>query len=196
MSLLRRPPIECLFVSLFILFLFLFRVCHSKTSFYWAGDPRLQEYRPRRRCEAGPAAPKPMAPGNGVTFLWRHAVDRRFGAAVDTTRRCRHPGAPAPEKDSAIPDHISQMRRNIVPPHKNLTRVVGGCFSLCGRSPSGAPVSPVLAAPLFASVCAQSHAKHPPGPSDFVIWRDGEIGDGTRNGPVWRPSDGALLFGT
>ena len=30
------------------------------------------------RCKAGPAAPKPMAPGNGVTFLWRHAVDRRF----------------------------------------------------------------------------------------------------------------------
>ena len=48
-----------------------------------------------RRCEAGPAAPKPMAPGNGATFLWRHAFDRRFGDAVDSTmddtRRCRHP---------------------------------------------------------------------------------------------------------
>ena len=32
-----------------------------------------------------------MAPGNDATFLWRHAVDRRFGAAVDNTRRCRHP---------------------------------------------------------------------------------------------------------
>ena len=32
-----------------------------------------------------------MAPGNGVTLSWRHAVDRRFGAAVDSTRRCRHP---------------------------------------------------------------------------------------------------------
>ena len=40
--------------------------------------------------------PKPMAPDNGATFLWRHAVDRRFGAAVDNTRRCcRHP-IPAP----------------------------------------------------------------------------------------------------
>ena len=97
MSSLRRSPIGFLFVSLFIVFLFLFRVCHSKTSLYWAGDPMPQEYRPRRRCEAGPAAPKPMAPGNGVTFLWRHAIDRRFGAAVDNTRRCRHPGAPAPE---------------------------------------------------------------------------------------------------
>ena len=86
MSSLRRPPIEFLFVSLFFLFSLFFRVCHSKPSFYWAGDPRPQEYRPRRRCEAGPAAPKPMAPGNGVTFLWRHAVDRRFGAAVDNTR--------------------------------------------------------------------------------------------------------------
>ena len=92
MSPLRRPPIEFHFCFSFILFLFLFRVCHNKTSFYWAGDPRSQEYRPRRRrCEAGPAAPKPMAPGSGVTFLWRHAVDRRFGAAVDNTRRCRHP---------------------------------------------------------------------------------------------------------
>ena len=163
MSSLRRPPIEFLFVSLFV------RVCHSKTSFYWAGDPRPQEYRPRRRCEAGPAAPKTMAPGTDATFLWRHAADRRFGAAVDNTRRCRHPGAPAPEKDAAIPHHLSQMRRNIVPPHKSLSRVVGGCFSLCGRSPSGAPMSPVLAAPLFASGCAQSHAKHSPGPSDLVI---------------------------
>ena len=33
MSSLRRPPIECLFVSLFILFLFLFVVCRSETSF-------------------------------------------------------------------------------------------------------------------------------------------------------------------
>ena len=36
-----------------------------------------------------------MAPGNGATFLWRHAFDRRFGDAVDSTmddtRRCRHP---------------------------------------------------------------------------------------------------------
>ena len=86
MSSLRRPPIEFLFCSSFICFSFCFRVCHSKTSFYWAGDPRSQEYRPRRRCEAGPAAPKPMAPGNGATFLWRHAVVRRFGAAVDNTR--------------------------------------------------------------------------------------------------------------
>ena len=69
MSSLRRPPTEFLFVSLFILFLFLFRVFHSKTSFYWAGDPRSQEFRPRRRCEAGPAAPKLMTPGNGITFL-------------------------------------------------------------------------------------------------------------------------------
>ena len=45
-----------------------------------------------KRCEAGPAAaPKPMAPDNDATLLWRHAVDRRFGAAVDNTRRCRHP---------------------------------------------------------------------------------------------------------
>ena len=36
-----------------------------------------------------------MAPGNDATFLWRHAADRRFGAAVDNTRRCRHP-IPAP----------------------------------------------------------------------------------------------------
>ena len=87
MSSLRRPPIEFLFVSLFILFLFLFVVCRSKTfPFYLAGDPRSQEFRPRRRCEAGPAAPKPMAPGNDATFSWRHAVDRRFGAAVDNTR--------------------------------------------------------------------------------------------------------------
>ena len=87
MSSLRRPPIEFLFVSLFILFLFLFVVCRSKTSrFILAGDPRSQEFRPRRRCEAGPAAPKPMAPGNDVTLSWRHAVDRRFGAAVDNTR--------------------------------------------------------------------------------------------------------------
>ena len=42
------------------------------------------------RCKAGPAAPKPMAPSNDATFLWRHAADRRFGAAVDNTRRCRH----------------------------------------------------------------------------------------------------------
>ena len=55
-----------------------------------ADDPRSHEYRPRIRFEAGPAAPKPMAPGNDATFLWRHAVDRRFGAAVDNTRRCRH----------------------------------------------------------------------------------------------------------
>jgi hypothetical protein len=27
-----------------------------------------------------------MAPGHDVTFSWRHAVDRRFGAAVDNTR--------------------------------------------------------------------------------------------------------------
>ena len=33
MSSLRRPPIECLFVSLFILFLFLFVVCRSETLF-------------------------------------------------------------------------------------------------------------------------------------------------------------------
>ena len=57
---------------LFFLFLFLFvfsfclGFCHNKTSFHWAGDPRSQEHRPRRRCEAGPAAPKPMAPGNGA----------------------------------------------------------------------------------------------------------------------------------
>ena len=68
-SSLRRPPIEVLFCFSFICFSVCFRVCHSKTSFYWAGDQRSQEYRPRRRCEAGPAAPKPMAPGNDVTFL-------------------------------------------------------------------------------------------------------------------------------
>ena len=40
-------------------------------------------------------------------------------------------------------------------------------FPLCGRSPSaGAPVSPVLAAPLFASGCARFHAKHP----GFFFW--------------------------
>ena len=68
-SSLRRPPIEFLFCFSFICFSVCFRVCHSKTSFYWAGDQRPQEYRPRRRCEAGPAAPKPMASGNDVTFL-------------------------------------------------------------------------------------------------------------------------------
>ena len=62
-------------------------------------------------------------------------------------------------------------------------------FSLCGRSPAGAPVSPVLAAPLFASGCAQVQAKHSPGTFSLVISQE-------RNGPVWRPSDGALLFGT
>ena len=36
-------------------------------------------------------------------------------------------------------------------------------FSLCGRSPAGAPVSPVLAAPLFASGCAQVQTKQSPG---------------------------------
>ena len=98
--------------------------------------------------------------------------------------RCRRPGAPAPEK----------TLRSLITPLKcggtsfRHTKISQGwwvgVFSLCGRSPSGAPVSPVLAAPLFASGCAQSHAKHSPGPSDLVIWHDGEIGDVTRNGPV------------
>ena len=128
MSSLRRPPIEFLFCFSFICFSVCFRVCHSKTSFYWAGDQRSQEYRPRRRCEAGPAAPKPMAPGNGVTFSWRHAVDRRFGAAVDNTRGVVIPARPRLKRLSVIPDHLSQMRRNIVPPHKNSLKGGGWVF--------------------------------------------------------------------
>ena len=99
--------------------------------------------------------------------------------------RCRHPGAPAPEETlwslvTSLKCGGTSFRHT-----KILSRVVGGCFSLCGRSPSGAPMPPVLAAPLFASGCAQSHAKHSPGPSDLVIWHNGEIGDVSRNGPVY-----------
>ena len=104
--------------------------------------------------------------------------------------RCRHPGAPAPEKDSVIPDHLSPKEPSAIEgsldsQSLDLSRVVGGCFSLCGRSPSGAPVSPVLAAPLFASGCAQVQTKHAPRPfPNLVIWHNGEIGDVTRNGLV------------
>ena len=59
-------------VSLCFSFYFVFFLvvdCRSETnSVYWAGDPRSQEFRPRRRCEAGPAAPNPMASGHDVTF--------------------------------------------------------------------------------------------------------------------------------
>ena len=102
MSSLRRPPIEFLFCFSLFVSLSFFRVCHSKTLFCWAGDPRSQEYRPRRRCEAGLAVPKPMAPGNGATLSWRHAADRRFGAAADNTRRCRHP-IPASPLSARLP---------------------------------------------------------------------------------------------
>ena len=50
-----------------------------------------------------------------------------------------HPGAPAPEK----------ARWSLATSLK-LSRAVGGCFSLCGRSPSGAPVSPGMATPLVS----------------------------------------------
>ena len=60
------------------------------------------------RCEAGPAAPKPMAPGNNdATFLWRHAVDQSsaqtstaLGGVVTPARPCLN--------GSAIPGHFSQ----------------------------------------------------------------------------------------
>ena len=114
---LSRTTLLCLrqgdLPSSFSLFLFLFcfsvcfRVCRSKTFhvlFWLVGDPRPQEFQPRRRCEAGPAAPKPMTPGNGATFLWRHAVDQRFGAAVDNTRGV------------VIPSPRLLLRRPPVPP--------------------------------------------------------------------------------
>ena len=44
-----------------------------------------------------------MAPGNDATFLWRHAADRRFGAAVDNTRRCRHPIPASPFRPLPFP---------------------------------------------------------------------------------------------
>ena len=103
MSSLRRPPIGFLFCFSFICFSFCFGVCNSKTSFYWADDPRSQEYRPRRRCEADSAAPKPMAPCNDATLPWRHTVDRRFGAAVENTRRCRYPIPASPLRPLPFP---------------------------------------------------------------------------------------------
>ena len=134
---------------------FILGLCHNKLRFIGLMT-KAAGVSAWERCEAGPAAPKPMAPGNDATFLWRHAADRRYGAAVDGTRRCRHPGAPALEKT------LWSMVTSLKPKPPRVV-VVGGCFSLCGRSPLGAPVSPCLAAPLFDSGFAQSHAKQPHG---------------------------------
>ena len=81
MSSLRRPPIEVLFLFPFYLFLFLFVVCRSKTSFYLAGDPRSQEFRPGRRCEAGPAAPN----------RWRQAMTSLSCDAMPSTEGSAQP---------------------------------------------------------------------------------------------------------
>ena len=187
--------------SFYFVSFFLFRVCHSKTSFYWAGYPRPQEYRPRRRCEAGPAAPKPMAPGNdAIFFLWRHAADRRFGAAVDNTRRCRHPGAPAPEK--TLRSLITSLKCGGTSfRHTEISQGwwVGVFLSVEGRPRARLCRLYWRLRCLLAD--AHNHTRNiPRGPGVFLILRYGIMANLVmsqgRNGPVWRPSDGALLFGT
>ena len=102
--------------------------------------------------------------------------------------RSRHQPRRAIARGASHPTDARRSRSHCSPPRAIRSRGAR-FFSLCGRSPSGAPVSPVLAAPLFASGCAQVQAKHSPGTFSLVISQE-------RNGPVWRPSDGALLFGT
>ena len=118
---------------------------------------------------------------------WRQAVasfyrgampsTERSGAALDSTRRYRHPGAPAPE--NTLRSLITSLK---------LPGVVGGCVSLCGRPPSDAPVSPGMVTPPTGSGCAHTHAKHTRRFLLFwcVICQNGEICDITpaRNGPV------------
>ena len=193
----------------------MFSGCHSKTSFYWDGDPRSQEYRPRRRCEAGPAAPKPMAPGNDATFMWRHAVDRRFGAAVDSTRRCRHPipasllsATPVPAFCSC-PSYSGGLSR-VRPPPSN--REIG-TLSDSALEPSSRRPAPgrqpirfwlgsrtlVWCLPARSRLCERTNEaldlpttrgrQKPPEPSDYAVFSFGET---TLRRPSLRPIRSAL----
>ena len=80
-----------------------------------------------------------MAPGNDVTFLWRHAVDRRFGAAVDNTRGV------------VIPSPHLLLRR---PPVPRVPLVSEHRWSLSGagtvEQPRGRGLNPPLGAPRRA----------------------------------------------
>ena len=70
--------------------------------------------------------------------------------------------ATCPSTRGQLPDRRPSVSLPLLAPPR-VRRSRRASFSFCGRSPSGAPVSPVLAAPLSVSGYAQAHANHSPG---------------------------------
>ena len=103
MSSVRRPPIECLFVSLFILFLFLFVVCRSETSFTGLVTQGHRSFGLEEGARRARRRRTRWRQAHDATFSWRHAVDRRFGAAVDNTRGVVIPARPRLKKTLCDP---------------------------------------------------------------------------------------------
>ena len=135
MSSLRRPPIEFLFCFSFICFSFCFRVCHSsKTSFYWAGDPRSQEHREKLN-KRPDLSGRPHCKGVAIGVAKRGA--RRSGERTLRTP----PSCSFPVSHACGPHVASSVRRSSVRAHacvRACVRVracvlVRACACLCVR---------------------------------------------------------------
>ena len=138
-----------------------------------------------KRCEADPAAPKPMAPGNGATFLWRHAVDRGECAPLGPCRVLLLRLVPDP-KSSSSP--LAPNRRKQTTP----CRRCRSCQRAAGRHnlPRLARAASSHPAAVGAACCgsARRRSNSPPPPSSARSLRDRE--EVTRvlpvNGTLWQ----------
>ena len=168
------------------------------------------------RCKAGPAAPKPMAPGNGVTFLWRHAVDRRFRCSrrqhseVVSSSHPRIPlsATPVPAFCSC-PSYSGGLSR-VRPPPSN--REIGTLSDSALEPPSRRPApgrqpirfwlgsrTLVWCLPARSRLCERTNEafdlpttrgrQKPPEPSDYAVFSFGET---TLRRPSLRPIRSAL----
>ena len=131
-----------------------------------------------------------MAPGHDVTFSWRHAVDRRFGAAVDNTRGVVIPARPRLKRLSVIPDHLSPKEPSAIEGSLALSNLsisqgwwVGVFLSVEGR-PRARLCRLYWRLRCLLADAHKYRRNTPRGLPNLVIWHNGEIGDVTRNGLV------------